>query len=185
MSQDKPGGMEQLDERAGPRATGSTPVSLRRPGRLMRVGQLAKATGKTVRTMHLYEELGLLRPVERSVGGFRLYSPEAKERISWISKLQSMGFALGEIQEFLRNWEASASAPAAMERVRAVFTQKLAETRLTLGRLQELERDLSQSLTYLETCRTCAPVHTHQDCHCCSVHPEDSPAPPLVAGIHG
>ncbi len=185
MSEAKLGGMDLSDALEVTRDLGSAPVSLRRPGRLMRVGQLAKATGKTVRTMHLYEELGLLRPVERSLGGFRLYAPEAKERISWICKLQSMGFALGEIQEFLRNWEASASAPAAMERVRAVFTQKLEETRSTLERLQELERDLSQSLTYLETCRTCAPSHLHQDCQCCSVHPEDTPAPPLVAGIHG
>jgi MerR family transcriptional regulator, copper efflux regulator len=51
--------------------------------KLMRVGELAKAVGKTVRAMHLYEELGLLDPRARSEGGFRLYGPEAIDRIHW------------------------------------------------------------------------------------------------------
>ena len=37
----------------------------------MKIGQLARKTGKTVRALHLYEEMGLLSP-ERSDGGFRL-----------------------------------------------------------------------------------------------------------------
>ena len=50
-------------------------------GNLLRVGDIAKATGKTVRAIHLYEELGLLAPVTRSSGGFRLYDPAAIERV--------------------------------------------------------------------------------------------------------
>jgi DNA-binding transcriptional MerR regulator len=151
----------------------------------MRVGALAKACNKTVRALHLYEELGLLRPVERSTGGFRLYSPEAKERIAWISKLQAMGFALHEIQAFLSDWEHSASAPDAMLRVRAVFEQKLAETRDTMSKLAELERDLSDSLTYLDSCRSCEPVRAHSDCVQCSIHGHEAEgAPILVAGLH-
>ncbi len=41
--------------------------------RSLKVGELAKRTGKTVRAVHLYEELGLLAPAVRSKGGFRLY----------------------------------------------------------------------------------------------------------------
>ena len=40
---------------------------------LIRIGDLARLTGKTVRAIHLYEELGLLKPATRSSGGFRLY----------------------------------------------------------------------------------------------------------------
>lgn len=161
------------------------PIPLRRPGgRLLRVGELAKAVGKTVRALHLYEELGLLRPAERSTGGFRLYAPEAKERILWISKLQAMGFALTEIQEFLRDWERSASAPDAMARVRAVFEQKLTQTREQLLKLTELERDLAASLAYLDSCSACEPVHTHGDCVACSIHGHAGEEPPLlVSGI--
>src|ERR1700722_2323345 len=59
---------------------------------LMQIGDLARETGKTVRAIHLYEELGLLSPAARSKGRFRLYSQDALMRIRWIGKLQSMGF---------------------------------------------------------------------------------------------
>ena len=72
----------------------------------MRVGELAKAVGKTVRAMHLYEELGLLEPRARSEGGFRLYGPEAVDRIHWIVKLQAIGFTLAEIQGFVEDFQA-------------------------------------------------------------------------------
>ena len=39
----------------------------------MKVGDLSRQTGKTVRALRLYEELDLLHPVARSHGGFRLY----------------------------------------------------------------------------------------------------------------
>ena len=53
---------------------------------LLKVGELAKRTGKTVRAVHLYEELGLLAPAVRSKGGFRLYHDQAVTRIEWISQ---------------------------------------------------------------------------------------------------
>src|SRR5512141_3491324 len=91
---------------------------------LMRVGELAKAVGKTVRAMHLYEELGLLEPRSRSEGGFRMYGPEAVDRIHWIVKLQAIGFTLAEIQGFVRDFQGAGSAPEASARVRAMFTEK-------------------------------------------------------------
>ena len=45
--------------------------------KLLRVGELAQACGKSVRAIHLYEELGLVTPEERSQGGFRLFNQMA------------------------------------------------------------------------------------------------------------
>src|ERR1700744_6339599 len=72
---------------------------------LMQIGDLARETGKTVRAIQLYEELGLLAPAARSKGRFRLYTREALMRIRWIGKLQGMGFSLGDIQTIVREWE--------------------------------------------------------------------------------
>src|SRR5271155_2180307 len=69
---------------------------------LMQIGDLARETGKTVRAIHLYEELGLLSPAARSKGRFRLYDRDALLRIRWIGKLQGMGFSLGDIQTIVR-----------------------------------------------------------------------------------
>src|SRR5579859_4269207 len=82
---------------------------------LMQIGDLAKESGKTVRAIHLYEELGLLAPAARSKGRFRLYSRDALLRIRWIGHLQEMGFSLGDIQTVVHEWEHVESAPGAMK----------------------------------------------------------------------
>src|SRR5687767_4944421 len=130
---------------------------MRNKEKLMRVGELAKEVGKTVRALHLYEEMGLLKPVSRSTGGYRLYTEDAIARVNWISRLGDLGFSLPDVQGFLRDWEDAANGPAGMARVRAVFETKLAETRQALMRMQELERDLQASLSYLDLCGRCAP----------------------------
>src|SRR5690349_9678062 len=73
--------------------------------RLLQVGDLAKATGKTVRALHLYEELGLLTPSARSKGRYRLYDPASLTRIRWIIKLHDLGLSLTQIQQIVSSWE--------------------------------------------------------------------------------
>jgi MerR family transcriptional regulator, copper efflux regulator len=150
---------------------------------LLKVGELARRTGKTVRAIHLYEELGLLTPAVRSKGGFRLYSPRAVTRIEWIQKLQDMGFSLTEIKAFLRLWEETATAPKAMETVREIFGDKLRETRETIARLSRLADEMEESLKYLESCRSCEPVHHQGECGTCELHGHEGKAPLLVDGI--
>ncbi len=150
---------------------------------LLKVGELASKTGKSVRALHLYEELGLLAPSVRSKGGFRLYSGRAVTRIEWIQKLQEMGFTLTEIKTFLRVWEESAAAPKAMDRVREIFSDKLRETRETIARMSQLEKDLAESLRYMESCRSCETTHRQDECGTCGIHGHDGKAPLLVDGM--
>src|ERR1700748_693073 len=119
----------------------SPPASSGRPKLLtstLKVGELARRAGKTVRALHLYEELGLLDPIERSKGGFRLYAEDALVRVRWISKLQDMGFSPRDIRKMLRQWEHSGSAPDAMVRVGDLLKNKLDETRAQIARLRAL-----------------------------------------------
>src|SRR5579883_2419271 len=113
---------------------------------LLQIGDLVKASGKTARAIHLYEEMGLIKPVARSEGGFRLYHEDSIERLAWISKLQELGFTLPAIQDFLQSITTKRIAKEAMDQVRQAFAAKLAETRTHLARLQELEKDLQASL---------------------------------------
>lgn len=152
--------------------------------KLLKIGELAGAVGKTQRALHLYEELGILQPVTRSSGGFRLYGPDALERAMWIGKLQGMGFKLSEIKQILADWEGSSSGPDGMSRLRAIFEGKLQQTRETIERMRELERDLHDSLAYLDSCNTCAPSHSTDDCAVCAVPGHDPmDTPTLVAGL--
>ena len=154
-------------------------------GDLLQVGDLARETGKTVRAIHLYEELDLLRPLARSKGRYRLYGADALVRIRWIQKLQDMGFSLSDIQTVVRDWEESGSAPDAMTKMRAVYTKKLEETRAMRRRLQALERELEASLTYLDTCGdVCEPDRMLRACTSCNHHDCEHEVPELVAGFH-
>ena len=149
------------------------------------MGDLAKRTGKTVRALHLYEELGLLEPALRSKGGFRLYRFDSVVRVRWITKLQDMGFSLGQIREILREWSESglSSAPRAMHRIREIYESKLVETRDQIARLESLSGELEASLAYLDTCDTCDPGRLVEACPSCDVHDRHDKPPELVAGL--
>jgi DNA-binding transcriptional MerR regulator len=150
---------------------------------LMKVGDLAQEAGKTVRAIHLYEELGLLIPAARSKGRYRLYGAESLTRIRWIGKLQEMGFSLGDIQTIVREWERAGSAPDATKRMREVYARKLEETRQQRLRLEALEHELQASLGYLDTCDdVCDSQRVVSACGCCELHDKNTPVPELVLG---
>lgn len=153
------------------------------PGYLL-VGELAKATGKTVRALHLYEDLGLLRPHERSKGRYRLYSADSVVRVRWITKLQSLGLSLTEIQELVRSQAERGSAMFAAAHLREVYSSKLHATREKIRELEHLEHELVESLAYLSGCDTaCMPELPTGSCSCCALHRDPADAPDLVAGV--
>ena len=152
--------------------------------KLLRVGELAKCTGKTVRAVHLYEELGLVRPAMRSEGGFRLYHPDAVARIDWVVKLQAIGFTLAEIQEFVKEFEGAPSGRAAAIRARGVFADKLCDIRKQIACLQAIENDIVEALGYLDACQDCSETYRPTECSACSHQGhEHGTAPPLFANL--
>ncbi len=163
-----------------------SPVSAPRPSdeRPLRVGELAKRTGKTVRALHLYEEIGVLEPARRTDAGYRLYSQDSVTRVEWITRLQETGLSLPEIRDLLASWGSSGSAPGAMKKVTELYARKLSETRAQIARLRELEAELEKSLGYLETCDTCEPQRVVAACPSCDRRECDSHPPVLVAGFH-
>jgi len=62
-----------------------------------KVGELAKATGLTVRALHHYDDVGLLVPSERTSAGHRLYAEPDVKRLYRILALRSLGLRLEEI----------------------------------------------------------------------------------------
>jgi MerR family copper efflux transcriptional regulator len=153
--------------------------------RTLRIGDLAKRSGKTQRALRLYEELGLLTPSERTSGGFRLYGVEAIARVEWIGKLQELGFTLEQIQHLVATISHERVPKDAMAQVRGLFLQKLDDVAAQIARLSQLQRELMSSLAYLESCGGC---QTHPEdgrsgaacCSGCTTH-HDEPAPPLLA----
>ncbi len=151
----------------------------------LRVGDLARQTGKSVRAIHLYGEMGLLEPATRSSGGFRLYHPEAVERVRWIDLLTGLGFSLQDTRGALERWWQSDRGPEAMEELRALFSAKLDETRENIRRQQQLERELVEGLEYLVTCRVCGEPGSVERCVDCTQDHGVEREPALLAGFKG
>lgn len=74
--------------------TGTKPDSLT-------VGAAARLAGVTVRTLHHYDQIGLLRPSDRSRAGYRLYTEADLERLQSIVVYRRLGFPLGEVGALL------------------------------------------------------------------------------------
>ena len=67
----------------------------------MKVGELSKQTGISVKTLHHYDEMNLLNPSLRSDSGHRVYSQKDLLRLQKILTLKELGISLGEIKEIL------------------------------------------------------------------------------------
>src|SRR3954471_9814621 len=71
------------------------------PTEAMKVGVLAKRTGLSVRTLHYYDEIGLLSPSAHSEGGHRLYTAADIARLQQIKSLRQLGFSLEQTRDCL------------------------------------------------------------------------------------
>lgn len=67
----------------------------------MKIGELAKLTGLTVRTLHHYDDIGLLNPSHRTEAGHRLYGSQDIRRLQMIISLQCLHLSLKDIKETL------------------------------------------------------------------------------------
>jgi MerR family transcriptional regulator, thiopeptide resistance regulator len=72
----------------------------------MKVGELAERTGLSVRTLHHYEEMGLIAPAQRTQSGHRLYEDDSVARVQKIVALKQLGMSLDEIRSWLTGNEA-------------------------------------------------------------------------------
>ncbi len=61
------------------------------------VGEISRLTGVTIRTLHHYDEIGLVSPAERSGSGYRLYGPAEVRRLQEVLFFRELGMALDEI----------------------------------------------------------------------------------------
>src|SRR3989449_11352984 len=67
----------------------------------LKVGELARRTGLTVRTLHHYDEIGLLKPSLHTEAGHRLYTAGDIARLQQVLSLRQLGFSLEEVLDCL------------------------------------------------------------------------------------
>lgn len=100
----------------------------------LRVGELAKRIGLTVRTLHYYDEIGLLSPPRRAESGYRLYGDAEIARLQQIASLRQLGFTLDEIRDILARPGTS---------IQHVIELHLARITEQIGALEQLRQRLA------------------------------------------
>jgi len=105
------------------------------------VGQVADLLGVTVRTLHHYDEIGLLSPRERSRAGYRLYTDEDLTRLQQVVVYRRLEMPLDEIATLLDGGEDAADH---LRRQRATVMTRLDELRELVTAIDRaLEREMS------------------------------------------
>ncbi len=110
----------------------------------MQIGQISKQAGVGIDAIRFYERSGLLAAPPRSKGGFRLYSSSDLCTLQFIGNLQTLGFSLNEIREFL---SLRSNDLRACSEVWKMLDHKLRDIHAKRIALGKLETELKAALT--------------------------------------
>ncbi|MEX1318051.1 MAG: MerR family DNA-binding transcriptional regulator [Synechococcaceae cyanobacterium] len=117
--------------------------------RLQRIGEVARRSGLTVKTIRFYSDQGLIEPQGRSEGGYRLFCESVYDELALIRTLRALDIPLAETGELLR---ARRSGLCTCSSLQATIRKRLAAIERTIGDLGRLRGELG------------ALLHDWQDC---------------------
>src|SRR5512133_1468044 len=113
-------------------------------------GDLARATGNTVRTIRFYEEEKLLTPAVVSDGGHRRYTEDDLERLRLITDLRELGLSLCEIRVILELRNECHNAAEFAIRFQQVLSSHLEEAQRRLDRLRRVKKEFADAIESIQ-----------------------------------
>lgn len=117
------------------------------PQGFMRVGEVAKKMGVTVRALQYYDKEGLLSPSAESEGGRRLYTDKDLITLHQIISLKSLGFSLDDIKERLISLETPADVANVLTEQADDIRQKIEQLQASLSAIEQLKAEVLQMQT--------------------------------------
>jgi DNA-binding transcriptional MerR regulator len=112
---------------------------------LLQIGSVSKKTQTSIHAIRYYEKLGLLKDPARGEGGFRLYQPEAVEKLLFIKKAQSFGLTLKEIKKIMVC--GNQGLEPCCDLTTDLFTKKIAELEEKIHELEGMKERLRSILS--------------------------------------
>ena len=110
------------------------------------VGQLSKKTNVSIRTLHYYDEIGLLHPSNKADNGYRYYTKNDMVKLQQIIVLKKLGFTLSKIKEMMK----ANLHGTKVEKWKQVFEMEIEKIQEEKKRLDEMEKSLHAVLHSLE-----------------------------------
>jgi DNA-binding transcriptional MerR regulator len=108
-----------------------------------RISEVAERTGFSPPTLRYYEEIGLVRPPERTDSGYRRYDDHAVDLFRFIARSKRLGLTLEEISGLIELWEAEECAPV-QERLRDLLIAKQRAAAEQIADLESFNRELAR-----------------------------------------
>jgi len=119
---------------------------------LLTIGELSERCKMTQRTIHLYEERGLICSVRRQESGHRYFTQQMEIRLKKIMQLKGIGLNLKEISQVIDLYFSADDYGASGKRAALVILKgHLAEADQKLVKMTKFREDLMRSITRLET----------------------------------
>lgn len=131
-------------------------------GRLLSIGEVARAAGVAATALRYYEREGVLSPAIRSEAGYRLYDRRAVEQLEFIRAAQAVGFTLDDIRLLLEL--DSGQKERCKGEVQELLQKRLSEVEQKMKDLRRVRAALSGALAHCqqsdgENCPLLAELH--------------------------
>jgi DNA-binding transcriptional MerR regulator len=142
-------------------------VKVKGSGELLKIGEVARRTGVTLRTIRYYQSLGLIEAAQRSRGGLHLYRSEACDRIQFIRDLRSLNVPLAGIRQMLERRKTAQTGAEGARDVAAALTHSLTDVEKGLREYLVLRQEMTEALSVLEACLRCSARPLPEACRAC------------------
>ncbi|OKL43841.1 transcriptional regulator [Pseudovibrio exalbescens] len=117
----------------------------------MKIGELAKRAGVSHRTVHYYENRGLISPVSREEGSHRMYEEEALQRLEKIAALKRLGLSLEEIADVIDLYfQSSGGMLDGKKKVIDILKAQLKKVDDQIDELSDFRSDLIRNIRHME-----------------------------------
>ena len=137
--------------------------------KLMRIGDLARRAGTTMRTVRYYEERGLIEPAGRSKGGFRLYREEELRKLHYIRSLQLVDMPLAQVKAFFDERQRGRTAAEIAPGLQDVLRAHLQELEQRIGQYRAMQDSIRETISILDSCAVCPYEPGPEVCPRCAV----------------
>jgi len=153
---------------------------------LLTMGDMARLSKSTLRTVRFYEEEDILRPAVRSEGGHRLFSEAELEKLLLVTDMRSAGLSLEEIKTILSIKRTSKTGSETSQRVGEFLRSQIQAMEEKVTVLQRLHEDFSQATDLFSKCHYCHNVDTYPtECGYCGVMDKPKSLPRTVRVLWG
>lgn len=116
---------------------------------LLKIGDVAARSGLTVKTIRFYCDEGLIHPASRSDGGFRLFSPDVFEELTFIRTLRALEITLPDVMKIL---ESRRSGICTCTSLQSTIRSKAGEIEQKISALRAMHIELMDLLNDWQDC---------------------------------